>query len=287
MKPITGKSVTVKANAKINLTLGITGKCDDGYHLIDTVMHSVSLYDTVTAAISKKITARFTNRQIPTADNMVLRAARLFFDETGIKSGARIKVKNRIPTSSGMGGGSADAAAVLTALNRLYKTELSDEALERMGLKLGADVPFFIRGGAMRAEGIGERLSVLKPLEDGFFVLIKQGSKPSTAEMYSVIDSAVPPLPDTERATAALERGDIKELSHLLVNSFCAVWNINDITERLKAFNPDGISLSGSGPTVFALFSDKSAAKKAYTELKKQYAECYFAVPEKKAVIFE
>lgn len=236
---------------------------------------------------SEKIRIRFTDRQIPADNNMAYKAASLFFEETGIDGGADIKIKNRIPTSSGMGGGSADAAAVLMSLNTLYETKLSEKRLEEIGLRLGADVPFFIKGGAQRAEGIGEILTPLKSLEKGFFVLVKHGNKPSTAEMYSELDTVRALLPDTASAVFAVENDDLKALSGLLVNSFSAVWSNKDIFEKLKVFKPEGISLSGSGPTVFACFTGRRAAEKAYKSLKKQNFECYFAVPRKKAIVFE
>lgn len=273
------RTVTVRANAKLNLTLGILGKREDGYHLIDTIMQSVSLSDSVKVSVADKISVCYSNKEIDLNENMAVNAARLFFEETGLCGGAKIKIKNRIPTSSGMGGGSADAAAVLTALNRLYSASLSDERLEEIGLKLGADVPFFIRGGTQRAEGIGERLTVLPTLSRGWFVLAKMGKKPSTAEMYRRLDSEKPPLPDTVAAIAAITENSPEGLSKLLVNSFAAVWRDSKAEAMLEDLCPDGASLSGSGPTRFCIFTDRKKAKRAYRLLKKQGVEAYFARP--------
>ena len=280
-------SVKIKANAKINLTLGILGKREDGYHLIDTIMQSVSLFDTVKISKSKKIKATYSNKSINKTNNMALKAADAFFKATEIEGGANIKIKNRIPTSSGMGGGSADAAAVLLGLDKLYDTCLSAEELEKIALPLGADVPFFINGGAQRSEGIGEILTPITPLEKGYFILAKADAKPSTGEMYKQLDSKIPPLPETEKAISAIKNQDSEALSGLLVNSFTSVWGESALQKRLLETEADGVSLSGSGPTWFAYFTDEKKAKKEFKSLKKERIECYFAVPEKKAIIFE
>lgn len=281
------KHITIKANAKINLTLGITSKREDGYHLIDTVMQSVSLYDTVKIKRAKNIKVTFSNKSIIADGSIAYKAAVLFFEATGIKGGADIKLINRIPTSSGLGGGSADAAAVLMGLDRLYKTELSTQKLEEIAIKLGADVPFFIRGGAMRAQGIGEILTPLTPMKKGYFVLAKEDTKSSTAQMYTELDSKNPPLPDTEAAIKALEDDDTKLLSTLFVNSFTCVWEDYSLKQTLISTGADGVSLSGSGPTWFAYFSDKKKALKAYKSLKIKNIECYFAAPQNVAIEFE
>ena len=137
----------IKANAKINLSLKITGKREDGYHLIDTVMHSVSLFDELEINKADSINLRCDESDIPQEKNIAFKAASLFFERTRLQGGADIVLKKNIPFPAGLGGGSADAAAVLLALNKLYNANLSQEALCQMALKLGADVPFFINGG--------------------------------------------------------------------------------------------------------------------------------------------
>lgn len=280
-------SVKIKVNAKINLTLGILGKREDGYHLIDTVMQSVSLFDTVIIKKSKKIKATYSDKNIDKQNNMTLKAANAFFKAAGIDSGAKIKIKNRIPTSSGMGGGSADAAAVLMGLDKLYETNLSTDELEKIALPLGADVPFFIKGGAQRAEGIGEILTPLTPLEKGYFILAKADTKPSTGEMYKQLDSKTPPLPDTEKAITALKNQDSEALGKLFVNSFSSVWGETPLQERLLKTEALGVSLSGSGPTWFAYFKDEKAAKAELKALKREKITCFLATPEKTAIKFE
>ncbi len=281
------KSITVTANAKINLILSITGKRDDGYHLIDTVMQSVALGDILKITPSKKIKIKCNIKELENSDNIAYKAAELFFKESGIDKGATIKLKNNIPLAAGIGGGSADAAAVLLALNKLYSAELSDEKLESMALSLGADVPFFIKGGTQRAEGIGERLTPLNSFEKGYFLLAKADKKPSTAEMYRRLDSESPRFIDTESFVKALNDGNTEEAIALMDNSFRSVWQNNAMEKRLLEFSPVAVSLSGSGPTYFAYFTDKKAAQKALKQLKKEKIEAYIARPLKKAVIFE
>lgn len=281
------KSIKVVANAKINLILYITGKRADGYHLIDTVMQSVALGDTLKIAPSKRIKIKCNIKELENSENIAHKAAELFFKESGIDKGAVIKVKKNIPLAAGLGGGSADAAAVLLALNKLYSAEISEERLESMALSLGADVPFFIKGGTQRAEGIGEKLTPLKSFEKGYFLLAKADKKPSTAEMYRQLDGENPIFIDTESFVNALKDGDTEKAVALMDNSFRSVWKNNSMEKRLLEFSPVAVSLSGSGPTCFAFFNDKKAAKKALRQLRQEKIEAYIARPIKKAVVFE
>lgn len=281
------KSITVKANAKINLILSVNGKREDGYHLIDTVMQSVSLGDSVKVSPSKGLKIKCSTKELENSDNIAYKAAELFFKETGIDKGAVITVKKRIPQAAGLGGGSADAAAVLVALNKLYSVELSDQRLESMALRLGADVPFFIKGGTVRAEGIGEKLTVLKPFCKGYFILAKGDKKPSTGEMYKRLDSENPKPLDVNEFIASLNEEDTEKTAGLMDNSFRAVWQNNSTEKRLCELSPDCVSLSGSGPTCFAFYTNKAKAKQALRELKKENYECYLVKPLDKALIFE
>lgn len=273
------KRLSVTANAKINLTLGITGKREDGYHLIDTVMQSVTLSDRLVVTPSKEITVICKSLPLDSKDNIAYKAAKLFFEETKLEKGAKIVIKKHIPEAAGMGGGSADAAAVLIALNKLYNTNISDERLMELALTLGADVPFFIRGGTQRAEGIGEILTPVKNFEKGYFVLVKCEKKPSTAEMYRKVDSENPPLPETNEFISALEQDDYKRACGLFDNSFKCVWENSEAYKKLKEAGAENIALSGSGPTWFGYFSDKKTANMVYKNLKNQNIECYKAKP--------
>lgn len=273
------KKIKLKANAKINLVLDITGKREDGYHLIDTVMQSISLCDEVTVSPAENITVDCTGEGLDNQNNIAFKAAKVFFEKTDLSGGAKIKIVKKIPAAAGLGGGSADAAAVLLALNKIYGTDLSDKQLEEIAVNLGADVPFFIKGGTQRAQGIGEELTPIKSLNKGGFVLIKQGDKPSTGEMYRRLDSENPPRIDVTAVIEAVENGDLEKLSHSMDNSFISVNEPFKLKQRLLDSGAMAVSLSGSGPTSFALFEDIKKAEKVYKALKSEKIECYLAKP--------
>lgn len=269
----------IKANAKINLGLKVCGKREDGYHLIDTVMHSVGLYDTLEIEKADKITVLCSNSDIDEKENIAYKAALKFFEATCISGGAQIKIEKNIPTCAGMGGGSADAAAVLLGLNRLYNANLSDERLCEIAVKLGADVPFFIKGGCQRAEGIGEVLTPHTPLNKGYIVLAKADKKPSTAEMYRIIDGNEQIKVNTEKILECIKKGDLNELSENLCNAFETAWGNSALKEKMLNFSPLSVSLTGSGPTWFALFEDFNKANGMMERLKNDGIECYIAQP--------
>ncbi len=279
--------MNIKANAKINFSLGICGKREDGYHLIDTVMHSVDLFDEIEIEIADNIAVICDKGDIPQNENIAFKAANLFFSECGISGGAQIKIFKNIPTSAGLGGGSADAAAVLLGLNSLYNTDLSYEKLCEIAVKLGADVPFFIKGGCMRAQGIGEILTDCKPLKKGYILLAKADKKPSTKEMYRLIDQKEPVFPNTKNVIDAIENNNLNKLCDNLYNAFETVWTESSLKQRLSEFSPLAVSLTGSGPTFFALFDDYEKTKSAYDTLNNENITCFIATPEEKSIIFE
>ncbi|MBE6777703.1 MAG: 4-(cytidine 5'-diphospho)-2-C-methyl-D-erythritol kinase [Ruminococcaceae bacterium] len=277
----------IKANAKINLSLNICGKREDGYHLIDTVMHSVGLFDELQIEKAESITVKCDKYDIKQEDNIAYRAAELFFEDYGLLGGADITIKKNIPSPAGLGGGSADAAAVLLALRNLYNADITDQQLRETALKLGADVPFFINGGCRRAEGIGECLTDLKPFKNGYIVLAIAEQKPSTGEMYRIIDSKPYITCDTEKVINAVEKGDLKALSQNSANSFCAVWEQSFVKSALQKCEPLMVSLSGSGPTWFAIFENFNDANKTAEQLKKQDINCFVTTFKEKAIEFE
>ncbi len=279
--------VKITANAKINLSLDITGKRTDGYHLIDTIMQSVTLFDRLTVKKAKDIKVICSDNALSGENNIAFKAAKLFFKETEISSGAHIYINKQIPAAAGLGGGSADAAAVLLALDSIYKTQLEYEKLCQIGLQLGADVPFFIKGGTQRARGIGEELTVMKPFNAGYFVLAKQDSKPSTAQMYRVLDGKEHTYIDTDSAVKYCEENNLSELSKVMDNSFISVWDKSDLPKKLEKYSPLKVALSGSGPTWFAVFESKLKALKCEKELKKQGITAFCVKPCEKAIIFE
>lgn len=279
--------VKLLAFAKINLNLYVGEKRADGYHELDGIMQSVTLFDTITLKKAKNTVLKCSKSYLSGEDNLGFKAASLFFNETKINGGTHIYIKKRIPEASGLGGGSADAAAVLLGLNQLYGTDLSVEKLEQIGAVLGADVPFFIRGGTMRAKGIGEILEELPPLKNGYFVIAKAGQKPSTKEMYQKLDSSEHTTIDVNTAVEYLKNDDLKGLSSLFLNSFNEVYEDKTLENRLKEFDPLGVGLSGSGPTYFAFFENKQYVKKCLKALKRENILCFLSCPSEKGIIFK
>lgn len=279
------QSLKIKANAKINLSLSVLGKREDGYHELDTVMQSISLNDTVYIEKSDKITVEC--GEFGGEDNIAFKAAEAFFKASGINAGAKIKIEKRIPSAAGMGGGSADAAAVLVGLDKLYEAELSYERLLSVAVKLGADVPFLIRGGTARAKGIGELLEPLKPIGGGYFLIAKGENKPSTGEMFRRLDSAKYNKPDIEKTVSALNSGDVSAVFSSLDNSFAALWQESHVKAELLKTDADGVSLSGSGPAWFAVYRDKEKAVAAEKALKALRIPVFICEPQNKSLIFE
>ena len=277
----------IKANAKINLGLAVCSKREDGYHLIDTVMHSVDLFDLVEIEKADEISVICSNNDIEEKENIAYKAAELFFSKTGISKGTKIQIEKNIPTCAGMGGGSADAAAVLVGLNHLYNTDLTDNDLCEMAVKLGADVPFFIKGGCQRAQGIGEVLSSYKSLEKGYIVLAKADKKPSTAQMYRIIDNNEQVNVNTEKILECIKENDLKGLSQSLCNAFETAWGNSVLKEKMLEYSPLTVSLTGSGPTWFALYEDFNSANNLLYALKRENIECYLANPKNTALEIE
>lgn len=277
----------IKAYAKINLTLDVCGRRADGYHLLDSVMQSISLHDTVILDRADGISVDCPALQLSGEKNIAAVAARRFFAFTGVGGGAHITIEKRIPQAAGLGGGSADAAAVLYGLDRMYKTDLSPESLCELALPVGADVPFCLIGGTARVGGIGEDITRLSPLCDCFFVLVKCGEKPSTAEMYRRLDALPLHHPDTAGAVNAVRRGALKELGSRIGNSFSAVCDTGKISEIFAQTDPLGISLSGSGPVVYAIYETVGQAQLAEKVLKTENIDFLTAVPSSRGVLIE
>lgn len=279
------QSLKIKANAKVNLSLSVLGKREDGYHELDTVMQSISLYDTVYIEKSDKIAVEC--GEFGGEDNIAFKTAAAFFKASGINAGADIKIEKRIPSAAGMGGGSADAAAVLVGLDKLYEAKLSYEKLLKIAVKLGADVPFLIRGGTARAKGIGEILEPIKPIGGCYFLIAKGESKPSTGEMFRLLDSADYNKPDIEKTATAINLQDMVSLLASMDNSFAALWRESRIKAELLKTDADAVSLSGSGPAWFAVYLDKNRAVAAEKALKALNIPAFLCEPENKSLIFE
>lgn len=286
---ITHADTTVQARAKINLTLDVTGRREDGYHTVKMVMQSVTLHDTVKVTVThgerkpRGILLTCNLPYLPVDDrNLAYRAAELFYKETGtLLETCEIHIEKRIPVAAGLAGGSTDAAAVLRALAALHAVGLTDDELCAMGLKLGADVPYCLRGGTMLAEGIGEELTALAPMPHCWVVLCKPPFAVSTKEVYQAIDAVdIKKRPDTAGMIKALEKADFHGVCRRLSNVMEEVTaakrrQIGEIKAFLTENGADGTLMSGSGPTVYGLFLDEGRAKTAAKMLSRRFADTF------------
>ncbi len=282
--------MAARANAKINLTLDITGVRDDGYHLLEMIMQSVSLYDTVevTTDSSGEISVVSSLIGLGGKNDIAYKAASAFTEVTGIRDGIKVKIEKRIPCAAGLGGGSADAAAVLMILNKMYGYPISNTKLEKLALKLGADVPYFLYGGTVLVSGIGDVFSYLPPIPNCYIVIAKNAVKKSTGDMYRIIDHADNlPKPDNKAAINAIKDGNLNLLCKHINNVFSVAWNSPEITKTMKSSGAIAVSISGSGPSYFGVFNNDTMARDCVDNLKKLNIEAYFASPVEKSVIFE
>lgn len=271
----------LRANAKINLTLDVLGKREDGYHIIDSVFQSVSLCDIVEVDMSDSIVVSCSDSSICDEANIAYKAAKKFFEYTSIQGGASIKIEKHIPLAAGMGGGSADAAAVIVALDRLYNTNLSQDALCEIGLSVGADVPFCIVGGTARVGGIGEKMASLPNMPECAILLIKHGQKLSTADMYRKVDAFPQESFYTDKMVEGIKASDLSAVCQNVFNAFDSVCDNEALTKNIKETDPLAISLSGSGPTIFAIYADMMQANTAKVELQKKGYNPYVVIPSK------
>lgn len=278
--------LTELAPAKLNLTLEVGEKRSDGYHEVQSVMSCAALYDEVTleSGTSGGISMTCDCPGLPLDDtNLCLRAAKLFFKKTGIPcDGLHIDLTKRIPMQSGLGGGSADAAAVLRGLRKLYRPEMMIKDLERMAAELGSDVPFCVRSVTAMVRGRGEQLLKLPKLPLCWFVICKPEFSFSTAEMYAKLDEKeLVSSIDTLGLIKALEYQDMQEVSDRLGNCFEGVLEesseIFTIKNRLLALGARNACMSGSGSAVYGLFTQEDEAKAAAAELQKAYPQTWFA----------
>ena len=269
----------LEAYAKINWSLDITGVREDGYHLMDMLMQPVSVSDEIILLPSRTLEITTGGWPPSRADesNLAYRAAQALKDVSGYPYGIRIHVQKRIPIGAGMGGGSSDASAVLFGLNRIWNTGLPTEELEKIGLSLGADVPFFLRGGLTRTRGIGEVLESHDCLHNYWLVVVQPCSGLSTAQVFSLWHSSDPvSRPDTDRALDALETGDLQMICRHIGNVLQPVSETlrPEIVTACNALTEAGASvalMTGSGSAVFGVFRSHVLAQKAFRSLSSRY----------------
>lgn len=275
----------IKAYAKINIALDVVGKREDGYHLLKMIMQTVDLYDVIEITkIDSDIKLICNKPYVPIDErNLAYKAAKLFKETYNIEDCVSINLIKNIPVSAGMAGGSTDAAGVLKVMNRIFNINASDEELRALGLKLGADVPYCINGGTALCEGIGEKITQLKPFNDKIVVIVKPPFGVSTKEVYKDFDlSKVIFHPRTEDIIRAMENDDIHFVSNNMKNLLENVTLrkhrvILNIKESMRSYDALGTMMSGSGPTVFAFFDDMLKAQICYDEMKKKYKDVFLS----------
>ena len=250
----------IKTYAKINLTLDIVGKLPNSYHLLDSVMQSVSIFDVLNITKADKITVTCDNNEIDGKDNIAFAAASAFFDFCKIKGGCNIAINKNIPVCAGLGGGSSDAAAVIFALDKIYGTSLSENDLNGIAMSVGSDVPFCLHGGTCRISGIGEKVEKIPDIPKLYFTVIKIGKKQSTGDMYKKLDSYENLPQYTEKAVKRIIESDLNGIYECISNAFENVFDTSLQKEILSPFAPKKICLSGSGPSVYAVFDKKEDA---------------------------
>ena len=269
----------LEAFAKINWSLDITGVREDGYHLMDMLMQPVSIADEITLTPAPSLSISTDGRPRSRADesNLAYRAAMLLKTNTGFPGGVHIHVHKQIPMGAGMGGGSSDAAAVLAGLNRMWETGLSCSELETIGLSLGADVPFFIRGGLTRTRGIGEVLESHDCSHNYWLIVIQPCSGLSTAQVFSLWhESGGSRRPDTGLALEALKSGNLNALCSHIGNVLQPVSESlrPEISKACSDLLEEGAvtaRMTGSGSAVFGVYRSSAAAEKAAGGLYPRY----------------
>lgn len=263
-------TLTMKAYAKINLGLDVTGKLENGYHEVRMIMQSISLYDKITVRSNKtgKINIKTNLSYIPAGpDNLVYRAAQMLKEEFAIRDGFDIDLYKFIPVAAGLAGGSTDAAAALKIINRMYRLGLDDKELMERGRHLGADVPYCIMGGTALAEGIGEILTPLTECPHFYLVIAKPAISVSTKMVYGELElNEAIVHPDTEGMVRAIEEGNTEKIAGLLCNVLESVTIrkhpvIQKIKNEMISRGALNSLMSGSGPTVFGIFTDEKKAR--------------------------
>ena len=288
-------SVREEAYAKLNLTLDVTGKRDDGYHEMLMVMQTVSVADSIELEMSSEpgIRASCNFRYIPTdRRNLAVRAAELFCAAQNIQGcGIKISIEKNIPVGAGMAGGSADAAAVLRGMNRLFEKDLRRQELETLAGEVGSDVAFCIAGGTALARGRGEILEDLDPMPDCTIVICKPSFSISTPELFRKLDqTSLYRHPDTAGMLAAIANGDLRECTMRMYNVFeelddRRLRTVKEIKSSMLDFGALGAVMTGTGSAVFGVFSEKERAKKCAAELSGEYRFCRVAQPVKRLEI--
>ena len=284
--------ISIKAAAKVNLMLDLTAVLENGYHSIYTVMQSIGLFDTITVETtdSDKITLSCSDESMPTDNkNTAWKAAEFFFEHIGSETkGVNIHIDKNIPSQAGMAGGSADAAAVIVALDKLFNTNLREEELLSIGEKVGADVPFCILGGTRLCLNKGEVMAKLPDFNSCYMIIVKPDQGVSTKEAYSNYDSAQwIRHPDNEGFLFAATTKDFDTMCKKAANVFEQVVEVSDrvkIKSVMRNHNAKLAMMTGSGAAVFGVFVSKQDAENCKKALEDMFSSVFIAEPTEKAL---
>ena len=271
------EKIRINAMAKINLGLDVLRRRENGYHDVKMIMQTVNIYDTLDFVKKDEpgIVVKVDAMELPTDENnLIYKAAKLLYDKCGMDKGVEITLTKRIPIAAGMAGGSTDAAAALVGINRLFELGLSMDELKQIGVKIGADVPYCIEGGTVLSEGIGEILTKLPDAPDCFVVVAKPEISVSTKYVYENLHAnELKYHPDIDGMTEAIRQGDLDGVCKRMENVLETVTEtkypvISQIKQLLKDAGAESSLMSGSGPTVFAIFKEEETAKKALEKVR-------------------
>lgn len=271
--------VRQRAYAKVNIGLDVLRRRPDGYHELKMIMQTVDIFDDLTFEREKEpgIRLRIEGADLPANENnLVYRAAALLMEERRIREGVAITVTKRIPIAAGMAGGSADAAAALRGLNLLFEMGYSAEELRKLGVRLGADIPYCISGGTMLSEGIGEVLTPLPAPPECYLAVAKPDIDVSTAFVYQNLRAdSLPFHPDIDGMAKALAAGDLRGITDRMGNVLETVTVpaypvIDRIKSRMRELGAENALMSGSGPTVFGIYKEQKIAEKAAETIREE-----------------
>ena len=276
-------TMKINAPAKINISLDVLRRRDDGYHDVKMIMQSISLFDIIDVETNSSGEIKITSNKdnIPLDErNIAYKAVRLFLNEAKENCGVNIHIEKHIPVAAGLAGGSTNAAAVLIALNEIFDKRYTEDKLMDMGAKLGADVPFCIMQGTALSEGIGEKLSKLPAPNIKNILLVKPPIDVSTKWVYENLDLKNSVHPDIDKAVEIIKSGNVSVLSNVMGNILESVTVkkhpvIAEIKTEMKDLGATMSMMSGSGPSVFGFFENEANVKKAYDFFKNKYDEVF------------